>query len=54
MKRWVMEGRDITSSETNGVINDGLGVIATLPDAAAAAAAAADNDRSFAGRANTR
>jgi len=53
MKRWVMEGRDITSSETNGVINDGLGVIATLPDAAAAAAAA-DNDRSFAGRANTR
>jgi len=45
-----MEGRDVTSSETNGVIN----VRHQRTLSAAAAAAAADNERSFAGRANTR
>jgi len=39
---WTDQGRDVASSETNGVINDG---VATLSAAAAAAAACAtDND----------
>jgi len=43
-----MEGRDVTSSETNGVINVRHQALS------AAAAAVADNERSFARRASAR